>query len=108
MRPRGAQPSCGARSFAALRLRSPKAFDDLVDELGSKGEAVFAGSHFAALAILKPHADADHVEALEVASRDSDFLAGVFSDGRQQPIVALAHELLPASSTARTAPRSDG
>src|SRR5271167_121230 len=108
MPPRGARLSCGARSLADLRLRSPKAFDDLVDELGSKGEAVLAGPHFAALAVFEPDAKTDDVEAFEVASRDADFLAGVFSDGRQLPVVALAHELLPASSTARTAPRSDG
>src|ERR1700677_4793212 len=80
----------------------------LVDELGSKGEAVLAGPHFAAAAILKPDAKSDDVMALEVASRDEDSLAGVFSDGREQPLIALVHRRLEASRTARTASRSAG
>ena len=46
--------------------------------------------------------------ALEVASRDADFLADVFSDGRKQSLIALGHRRLEESRTARTANRSAG
>jgi hypothetical protein len=46
--------------------------------------------------------------ALEVASRDADFLASVFSDGLEQSLTAPDHRRLEASRTARTASRSAG
>jgi hypothetical protein len=46
-----------------------------------KARPSFPGPHFAGVAILKPHADANEVEAFEVASRDADFLTRIFLDG---------------------------